>query len=202
MALITFKDEGLNKQAGPMQSPSRMTRLLFCYLFPGALILTGGLTLFLGLREMEAAQTSTTWPTVSGTVKSSDIDWSNNDSDDHQRDSAFAKVVYTYQVAGHLHTSDKVLYGDYGSSDSSHADSIVSQYAPGQAVTVHYDPADPSTAVLQPGINGGCLFLPIFGGAFLLVGLLLALFLPSVLASTTGGVSNDNRTPGVFPPTT
>jgi hypothetical protein len=195
MAQIEFRDERLKGQLRP---PSRATRLLFCYLFPGSLILTGGLTIFLGLREIEAAQGSKTWPTVSGTVKSSGIDWS--DDDTRHSDSAYARVSYTYEVGGFLHTSDKVLYGDYGSSDTSHADSIASRYKPGQVVAVYYDPADPSAAVLQPGVNGGCFFLPIFGGVFFTVGLAMGWFLPNVLDSTSGDGSNI-RIPGMLPPT-
>jgi len=164
-------------------------------------MLTGGLTLLLGLNEMIAAQKSAKWPAVPGTVKSSGVEWS-NDGDSHDADSAYAKVIYTYRLDGDLHTSDKVLYGDYGSGDSSHADSIASQYKPGQAVTVYYDPADPSTAVLKPGINGGCLFLPVFGGVFLLVGLALAWFLPSLFAPFSGDFSDYNQASDAFPPAT
>jgi hypothetical protein len=196
---IVIRDERTGGK-GRLKPPSPVMSLFFGRFFPAGFILIGGLTLFLGLREMMAAQKSTKWPAIPGTVKSSGVEWSSGSS--HDAASAYAKVVYTYEVGGRLHTSDKVLYGDYGSSDSSHADSIASQYTPGRAVTVYYDPTDPSTAVLKPGINGGCLFLPIFGGVFLLTGLALAWFLPSVLSPFSRGISDYNQAPNAFPPAT
>jgi hypothetical protein len=164
-----------------------------CYLFPLPFLFLGGLVLYFGLRDLSLAQLSADWPAVPGTVKSSGISWSHGDDSD----SAFAKVVYTYEVEGISHTSDQFSYGDYGSSDTSHADSIVSRYAAGQSVTVYYDPLDPSKAVLERGANFSSYITPALGGSFVLVGVAMLCFFPSLLASADNRGSNPliNQTP-------
>lgn len=79
-----------------------------------------------------------------------------------------ATIVYEYVVAATTHTSDKVTFGDFSSSDSSHARGILERYPKGSRVTVYYDPADPGTAVLEPGATGTNYILLAGGSALLL----------------------------------
>ena len=165
------------------------------YIFPWPFILLGAGALYYGQGELAMAKMSANWPSVAGIVQSSDIEWENSNNNDGGR-SAYAKVVYTYDVDGHRHTCNRVLFGDYGSSDASHADSIVSQYKPGQPVTVYYKPSDPSVAVLQPGMHGIGYLLPLLLGlVFVILGLGMLWFMPLLTASASGTPATPN-TPG------
>jgi hypothetical protein len=143
----------------------------------------GAAVLFFALREIDSAQKSVTWPTVTGTIRSSETVWSHTSNGG---DAASAEVIYVYAVRGRRHTSNKVLFGDYGSSDSSRADRIVNEYSPGQAVTVYYNPLDPSLAVLQPGVTIGSWIFAGFGFLFLAIGLGLVWLFSRRPVSTTG----------------
>jgi hypothetical protein len=196
VALFSF-----NQNPNNQKPVSPAARFFVCYIFPWPFILSGALVVILGLRELELAQLSSSWVAVPGVVQSSKITWSHTS---HGGSTASAKVVYTYFIAGHDHTSDRVLFGDYGSSDTSHADSIVSQYSPGQAVTVYFDPLDYSQAVLQRGVQTSCYVLPLFGVAFLVPGCAMILFLPSALKAASNRAADPAATSGndAFPPAT
>jgi hypothetical protein len=86
-----------------------------------------------------------------------------------------AEVPYEYAVDGQTQSSNQISFGDYGSSDPSHARSVVNKYPPGTVVTVHYSPSNPTQAVLETGINGHAYFVPVFGAIFF--GLPLAMFI-------------------------
>jgi len=66
-----------------------------------------------------------------------------------------AKVAYRYRVHGKDYTSGRVFFGDWlaTSLSQSAARRRVMKYRTGSTVTVLYDPAQPSRAVLEPGIN-------------------------------------------------
>jgi uncharacterized protein DUF3592 len=82
------------------------------------------------------------------------------------------KVLYRYSVNGSEHVASRTKFGDGVSlSWSSPARQIVRTYPVGTAVTVHYNPADPADAVLEPGVNGWILSEIAFGVMFALVGL-------------------------------
>jgi Protein of unknown function (DUF3592) len=60
---------------------------------------------------------------------------------------------------------------DYSSTAAGRAQDIVARYPDGAAVTVYYDPVDPSDSVLEPGGTRGIAFLRLIGWAFAAGGL-------------------------------
>lgn len=130
-----------------------------------------------GWRILQNAQVSESWPSTSGEITASSI------RTDHDDDGTtyHAEVRFAYVVDDQRYNEDTVSFGQYGSSNRSHAEEIVSRYPTGQAVTVYYDPADPATAVLEPGVTWssymilgmGLLFAII--AVFLLLGTLLGI---------------------------
>lgn len=137
--------------------------------FTSIFILIGAAVLFFGVRSVLRANASSGWPTTPGTIVSSTVRQSSgkNGGVTYQ-----AEVLFRYTAGGAPRLSHNVAYGNYGSSDPSHAQDIVNKYPPGSQVAVHYSSTDPSEAVVEPGVHSQALFLPGFGLIFLAAGIL------------------------------
>jgi len=143
----------------------------------GALaLLIGGACLYWGLDTTATIRASASWPTVTGAVLASRV----------ERDSTrirgggynrhyVADVRYGYDVAGRRHESGTFVFGvPHAFPDSSAARAEVEAYPPGRQVTVFYDPRDPATSCLTPGmVPAGLGLLLGASGAFALGGLAL-----------------------------
>jgi len=86
-----------------------------------------------------------------------------------------ANITYNYKVEGIDYTGDKVNFGDYSSSNSSHASAVLSRYPPGKAVKVYYSPKQPKLAVLETGSTWSTYFLFAFGTVFTIAGAAMAI---------------------------
>jgi hypothetical protein len=85
--------------------------------------------------------------------------------------------MYDFTVNAAAFNGNRVAFGDYGSSISSHAQDIVNRYPKGKAVTVYYDPKNPHVCLLEPGVKLQTWFLPGFGFIFLAISGLIAFFI-------------------------
>ncbi len=95
-----------------------------------------------------------------------------------------AVIVFGYRVAGRDYTTDTIHLGQVvGSGDSSDAELRRLRYPPGAKIPVWHHPAEPSTAVVQPGFHSDVLWLPGAGLGFLLPGVMFLL----LYRSTFGG---------------
>ncbi|NBV22153.1 MAG: DUF3592 domain-containing protein [Proteobacteria bacterium] len=72
------------------------------------------------------------------------------------------KIHFSYTVNGTEYTSEKLHYGEEGSSDARWAEQIVKTFPVGQSITARYDVANPGDAVLLTGLEGSELFLALF----------------------------------------
>lgn len=95
---------------------------------------------------------------TAGTILSSEV----TSHSDSEGTSHRASVVYEYSVAGAVHRSDRVRFGQMGDSNPGWARRTVAENPAGAQRPVYYDPADPSESVLQTGISGQDLFLALF----------------------------------------
>jgi hypothetical protein len=130
--------------------------------------LVGLVLIFFGLRDILLSQRSTNWQPTAGVIVSSDL----GVEDDGDGNTLYsAKIQYTYTLEGQQLQGDRVFFGAMSTSERQQVFDLLLKYPIGTAVTVYYDPADPSQAVLEPGIHGANWFLPILGAAFGLVGL-------------------------------
>ncbi|BAY06975.1 DUF3592 domain-containing protein [Calothrix sp. NIES-2098] len=110
-------------------------------------MVVGGGLIPIGYQELKNAQESLNWSTTNGLITSSAVKESQvEDSISYEAD-----VRYQYTVAEKPYSSDRVTFGQYGSSDSEHAQSIVHRYQKGQKVSVHFNSQQPSQSVLEPG---------------------------------------------------
>lgn len=163
------------KYATTMKYPTRSKELdavnlvRWLRLVPLAFVLVGGLIIFLGTRQIMRATASNAWPNVTGVVTVSEL----GKHVGHDRDDATtysADVSYDYVVNDRVYVNGVVNFGSVHTSDPSTARRVLKRYPVGLQVPVYYNPADPQDAVLEPGLDGGSWFLPIFGSVFLLVG--------------------------------
>lgn len=161
-------------------SPAK--RFFFARIFPWIFVIIGGVVVLIGLNSLVYANQSDTWPFIEGVIVDSEMEYhrSNEGGGTYH-----ARVLYDYRVGGELFTGDRVAYGDYGSSDASHARSIVNRYPKGQAVYVYYDPSEPKESVLETGVKAQAFFLPVFGLVFLIAGLFMVVYLPKSLPSSS-----------------
>lgn len=154
---------------------SASTGLLVALCLGGAFFILGaGLAIF-GFVQRKKAKTAETWPTASGTVVSSRLDQkTTTDYDDGHTSTSTSYtpiVEYTYQVGGQTYQGSRIFPGASMSYDHGTAQGIASRYQPGATVTVHYDPANPTQAVLETKSKGGNLFL-ILGSVFAVLGII------------------------------
>ena len=149
-------------------------QFFFGRIFPMIFVLTGGSVLYFGVMNILIARDSVNWPSVPGTVISSEVQ--SHRGDDGTTYSA--EVYFEYEVEGTKHASNRVTVGSVSTSNPSGARSIVNRYPAGREVEVFYNPEDRDYGLLETGVTGATWFLPLFGGVFFTVGSLLALFLP------------------------
>ncbi len=102
-----------------------------------------------GAIVLRNASLSSNWPAVQGEIVRSFV------REDHDEDGTtyHAEISYTYVANDQRYTAVTVNFGQYGSSNTSHAQEIVSRYPLGKKVMVYYDPEKPETAVLEPGVT-------------------------------------------------
>jgi hypothetical protein len=122
-------------------------------LFCGA---SGLLTLTFLLSNRRDAMKSARWPTAAGTVLSS--------RSVSRRVFAPGRgnvtmevwsplVEFSYRVGGRDYHGARIAFGAAVSGGRALAEATVARYPTGAAVTVHYDPANPSFAVLEPRVT-------------------------------------------------
>jgi hypothetical protein len=145
------------------------------YLYIAFLI--GGL-IFIGVamkQYMTAKRAEKTWLTATGVVLNSDIKVHQSRSSRGQTTKYYKlQVSYQYQVKDQTFNGDRLGFGS-GNFGKSKANKKFALYPQGAQVTVHYDPIDPSKAVLETEATDGGKFLTL--GIFLLAIGVAAIFM-------------------------
>ncbi len=135
------------------------------------------LVFFLGLDEMRLMWECHDWPSVSGTIVSSDIrettEWERKGvKTGWDRTLYLPNILYNYEVQGNKYRSYRVFFeGAEDYLDPGNAREIVNRYPSGKTVSVHYNPENPQLAVLETGIKFTHLLFPATGILFILLGL-------------------------------
>jgi hypothetical protein len=159
-------------------SPNLKRFLIFLQILPWLFIGAGGGALAYGVWTYRLARESVTWPHADGRIVSSEVEThSSKKSTTHG-----AEIRYEFTVNGTTVTGKRVAYGDYRSSDSSHAKEIVARYPAGKIVAVAYRPRDPTQCVLEPGVNGGLWLAPGIGLPIFLFGWIIMIPLYKTVA--------------------
>lgn len=180
-------------------------KFFFSRIFPLLFILVGASVLFLGLRGLVRAKASVDWPNTQGEIVESSVDRRRSSGNDGSSTTYHAEILYEFSVDGTLFNGSRVAYGDYGSSNPSHARRIVNNYPKGKSVTVYYMPGNPEESLLEPGVKAKAWFVPGFGLIFFIAGSLMAAFLPMAIRKqektkqNLGGNSDNRAADGTVP---
>jgi hypothetical protein len=141
----------------------------------GLFVAGGAYLLYLGLRNVWWSWASLSWPAANGTVSESRTEQrTSRDSESGVRSSMHeARLAFTFSAHGRQYLTGRLYFGQAGgSSDSSEAELLRLRYPPGSPVRIHYNPADPSRAVVKPGFHADVLWLPGAGLVFALSGVM------------------------------
>lgn len=127
------------------------------------LFIVGGLIATLwGWSLIARARRTLRWPGTEGTVEVAE---SSSDTDD-----LLPHIEYSYTVDGK--TYRRAVDFPAGTTPTQELSrSYVEKYPRGATVRVHYDPADPQTATLEPGPHGGDWLVLAFGLGAVLLGI-------------------------------
>ena len=144
----------------------------------GALLLFMGLfALRMGFAQKSLAEQAAKWPVAAGRIESSGLQALRNYSGYQRWRTVFkSRIVYSYGVAGQRYTADRVTFGaTVTASLPGLVRGQARSYAERSNVDVHYDPANPASAVLECRVRGLWLLwvcsAGFLGGAAFLVGL-------------------------------
>ena len=140
----------------------------------------GGYLVQRGVQSLDTALKSTTWPTTQGIVTRSTVREFASDVRENGRVVPNRKsrtyspdIEYRYTVGGLELTGTRISIEDASIGTRASSQTLVDEYPVGRAVTVSYEPVQPSNSVLEPGNWLGTYrwFLP--GAALVLIPLLL-----------------------------
>jgi hypothetical protein len=137
----------------------------------------GGLLSIFGIYFLLIANESLSWPSVEGSVVQTEVrkDIRSKGSPGATLNTYveyYVAINYTYEVEGNPYFSSRYSLGQgdrvsrtYQERSDADADAA-SRFPEGTVVTVHYDPEQPTEAVLATGWNWGT-FVPLLIGIFL-----------------------------------
>jgi hypothetical protein len=159
-----------------------MIGILWRVILVVCLVAGGGFASYQGGKMISNGYQSRNWPAVQGRVVQSSVDTHTvtKTSNNKRRTTTEyrATIRYEYAVNGVTYTNDRITVERTGYSGKNRgaAENSARAYPSGSSVTVHYDPRNPATAVLQTGAAGPASWiLPALGPIFLVVALFIAL---------------------------
>ena len=145
------------------------------------IFIIGGLIFFaLAINQFrKAKKAAETWLTASGVVLDSSVTVHRSRTSKGNTSISYKpQVNYEYQVKDQKYSSDRIGFGSTSYSLRGKADKAIANYLQGAQVTVYYDPADPSKAVLETKAMGGVSFI-VLGVILLVMGLIAIFVLPT-----------------------
>jgi Protein of unknown function (DUF3592) len=132
----------------------------------GVIAIAIGVALYVAqFRQGLRANASKRWPVSSGTVIASALEKSPDGRWRYR-----AAVQYRYRVGGKEYQSDRIFWGG-NEGRQRHMASVIAAYPEGCKVSVHYDPQNPSEAVIDPAQNIGSRPLVLYAMAMIALGL-------------------------------
>jgi hypothetical protein len=131
--------------------------------------------------DYQNSQASQSWPSVEGTITSAEIV---SDGFRRFRERFKAVIAYSYSVDGAPYSSNRIAFQGYGSLMDE--ESVVEKYSVGSKHPVFYDPANPSSAVLEKGFTMTSIALPLFAVTFIVAAaVMIVIYTVTIVNRTT-----------------
>jgi hypothetical protein len=111
---------------------------------------------FSAFADAERMLASARWPSVDGVITASKVETFASDSGARRY---IPTVAYTYAFDGRVLEGREIRIGGFITTEDV-AEKVTGEYRAGANVKVYVDPADPSRAVLQPGLPGSFINRP------------------------------------------
>jgi len=161
---------------------------LFAFALPAVCLAIALMGIFGYAQGRRRAAESARWPTAPGTVTTSAV-LEERVEDTDRDDKSFVRTItryrldlrYAYKVGARDFVGTdagvgwEAVYGDRGA-----AEKVAARYAPGQHVSVYYDPQKPANALLEPDNRSGTLAPLVFSAVFGAGGALMLFVFTSV----------------------
>ncbi|WP_245481743.1 MULTISPECIES: DUF3592 domain-containing protein [unclassified Mesorhizobium] len=169
--VLVFSVGGVLEAIGPHLPKPQNLGAAALLLFMGLFILS------MGFAQKALAEQAAKWPIVVGCIDTSGLQALRNHSGYGRWRTVFkSRIVYSYGVAGQRYSADRVAFGaTVTASLPGLVGGQARQYVEGSKVDVHYDPANPGSAVLECRVRGLWLLwlcsAGFLGGAAFLLGL-------------------------------
>ena len=107
----------MNSSSSQQMSPAK--KFFLSRIFPWFLTVVGALTVYLGIQEVLGGSKSAEWPTVEGKIITSSVE---TEAGIGNRGSTYhAKILYDYTIDRKQFSGNRVIFGDLGTNDPSHA---------------------------------------------------------------------------------
>ena len=137
-----------------------------------SLVVLGGIISLFGIYFLYVGNRSLSWPSVEGRLVSSSVKTRENNRATIRRGiKYYVSVKYKYDVDGKTYVSSRYSIGGGDRASDlyptrSQAEKQASKlFPPESELTVYYDPKNPGSAILAPGLNLGT-FAPLLIGIF------------------------------------
>ena len=157
-----------------------MDNLLLNFFIGLIFLIMGAFALSFGWKALKKEREAARWPSAPGIVISSELEsYMDTDSEGDLLTFYRPKITYQYEVEGDVYTCNTVKTTPFGSSNLPKGpEKKLAAYPVGKQVVVHYDPTDPSNALME--FKTGVLMLVMIFGAlniliFLYLGVLAAI---------------------------
>ena len=150
----------MSETPDPSKKASENAAILIVALLVFGLVFGG-----FGLYRYSVGKKSVSWPSVEGKISYARVESTRSDGKQKYRPA----VKYNYVVNSKPYTGNRVTASDDLKNNRGSAMDVLKNYPVGSVVPVYYDPADPVTSLLEPGIvknvylvllvSAVCLFL-------------------------------------------
>ena len=143
----------------------------FNLLLAGIPMVVGAVIIALVLAaSMKAKNAAKNWPTAQGMIESAELELQRGSRSGGVPSQYFKpQVRYNYRVGEQTYTGERLDFSSRAYQSEEKANQRLAAYRAGSEVTVHYDPADPSKAVLEATASGNGLVI-VLGVALILAG--------------------------------
>jgi len=112
---------------------------------------------------------SKTWPSTSGTIITSEISMTLISHYAHYREHYTPLIEYSYTVNNVVYTNNRLDLGKQISGPPQFLGRIINAFPVGSEVIVYYDPEDPMSASIEPGIATSTYLHTGTGSLFLVI---------------------------------